>query len=204
MLTFTLSIDPRTSGLMTPSTHFRFAGGWRLALLALALTPAASALTLRDLEREPNMTPKKFAGHFEDFHYDYFPYVQAPEVFLRTETGDCDDYAVMADFILRGRGYHTRIVHVSLAGSDMGHAVCYVDEDRVYLDYNNRKYFFNLTRCTPTLREIATKVARSFERNWTSASEYTYNYKEDRKRVVMTVVKTDDPAKDPDRRRAGS
>lgn len=176
--------------------------GLRLGLVLLGLLPVATAsgLTLRDLERERDMTPKRFANHFEDFHYEYYPYVQAPNVFLRTETGDCDDYAVMADYILRERGFHTRIIHISLAGSDMGHAVCYVNEDRIYLDYNNRKYFFNLTRCDPTLREIATKVARSFERNWTSASEYTYTYKEDRKHVVMTVIKTDDPARDPDRR----
>jgi hypothetical protein len=174
-----------------------------LLMGGLLISPA-SGLTLRELETAPTMSPKAFANRFEDFAYEYCPYVQPPEVFLRTESGDCDDYAILADFILGKRGYHTRIIHISLAGSGIGHAVCYVDNDRVYLDYNNRDVFFNLTRCGASLREIATKVARSFERNWTSASEYTYNYKEDRKHAIMTVVKTDDPARDPDRQSTGS
>lgn len=181
----------------------------RLVLLAmgvwaLATTGLAEGPTLRELERDQKMSPKRFANYFEDFAYEYYPYVQSPEMFLRNRAGDCDDYAVLGDFILRRRGFHTRIIHISLVGSDIGHAVCYVDDDHLYLDYNNRKYFFNLTRCGHTLREIATKVARSFERNWTSASEYTYNYIEDKKRIKMTVVKTDDPSRDPDRQPAAS
>lgn len=173
-------------------------------LLATTASGLARGPTMRELENDPKMTPGRFADYFEDFAYEYFAYVQAPEMFLRNEAGDCDDYAILGNFILNRRGFHTRIIHISLMGSDIGHAVCYVDDDRVYLDYNNRKYFFNLTHCGRTLREIATKVARSFERNWTSASEYTYNYQEDKKHFVMTVIKTDDPARDPDRQSSTS
>lgn len=170
-----------------------------LVLGVLLLTPAMPAVTLRELRADANLTPKRFANHFENFAYEFVPYVQYPEVFLRRRAGDCDDYAILADHILREKGYQTRIVHVSLLGSDIGHAVCYVDDDRVYLDYNNRRFFFNLTRCERSIRAIATKVAKSFERNWTTAAVYTYDYAEDRKKRVMTVVKTDDPALDPDR-----
>jgi hypothetical protein len=191
-----------------PFGRLRRLGAWQLLtgvfLWVLMPANAVSGLTLHELESDPRMTPKSFANRFEDFAYEYCPYVQPPDVFLRDRAGDCDDYAILADHILGGRGYHTRIIHISLTGSDIGHAVCYVDQDRVYLDYNNRAVFFNLTRCGASLREIATKVARSFERNWTSASEYSYSYKDDRKRLRMTVVKTDDPSRDPDRQSAGS
>ena len=66
-------------------------------------------------------------------------------------------------------------------------------ESRAYLDYNNRKYFINLARSGQTIWEIATKVAASFEANWTFASEFTYDYKEAVGRAVFTVVKTDPP-----------
>ena len=41
----------------------------------------------------------------------------------------------------------------------VAHAVCYVTEDKAYLDYNNRKYALNVERCGATLREIAAQVA---------------------------------------------
>jgi len=67
-----------------------------------------------------------------------------------------------------------------------------------YLDYNNRKYFFKLTRSGRRLREIATLVADSFDSNWTFASEFTYHYKDTGITILMTVVKTDPPDTDPD------
>jgi hypothetical protein len=83
----------------------------------------------------------------------------------------------------------------------VAHAVCYIVEDRAYLDYNNRRYSFNLQRSGPSIREIASKVARSLESNWTSATEFTYDYKTEVKNALFTVVKTEPPGNDPDRGR---
>ncbi|MBI2518514.1 MAG: hypothetical protein HYV95_16690 [Opitutae bacterium] len=165
---------------------------------AFALKPT-ERFDLKELESEPNMTPGHFADLFEDFAYDYYPYVQAPDTFLQTRSGDCDDYAILADYILSRRNFKTRLIRVELVGTRINHAVCYVMEKKVYLDFNNRKYAFNLERSSPSIREIATKVADSFEKNWTSATEYTYSYAEGRQRAVRTVVKTDPPERDPDR-----
>jgi len=104
----------------------------------------------------------------------------------------------MADYVLTKDGYDTHLVRIEMIGKNMGHAVCYVTESRAYLDYNNRRYFFKLVRSGRRLREIATLVASSFDANWTFASEFTYNYNDSMKRVVMTVVKTDPPDTDPD------
>jgi hypothetical protein len=86
-----------------------------------------------------------------------------------------------------------------MVGSDISHAVCYVTEKKAYLDYNNRRYFFNLEGAGPTIRQIAAKVADSFEKNWTTATEYSFSYTTYRKIARFTVVKTDPSAKDPDR-----
>ena len=145
------------------------------------------------------MNPKRFAGYFVDFDFATHPFdVQDPETFLQTRSGDCIDYAVMADYVLGKDGFKTRLIRVEMVGKNMGHAICYVTDDRAYLDYNNRRYFSKLTRSSPRLREIATLVANSFDANWTFASEFTYTYKSDVKRIVMTVVKTDPPETDPD------
>jgi hypothetical protein len=169
-----------------------------LALCALAAA-RAHAFTLSDLLTDPKMSPARFAGYFSDFGYDIHPFdVQDPDVFLETRRGDCIDYAVMADYVLKQDGFTTRLIRVEMVGKNMGHAVCYVSQSAAYLDYNNRKYMFKLKRSGRRLREIATDVANSFDANWTFASEFTYTYKEDVKRAVLTVVKTDPPDTDPD------
>ncbi len=177
-----------------------------LGLLLLTTVTAWAALKpsdrfrLRDLEAEPGLTPKQFAGLFENFAYDYSPLVLPPDEFLRDRSGDCDDYAILADHVLRRKGFKTRLVRVVLVGTNIGHSVCYVTENKAYLDYNNRKYFINLARSGESLRSIATKVADSLERNWTSATEYTYTYDEGIKHFVVTVVKKDPPERDADLR----
>ena len=166
------------------------------AMAALALTPL-DALTLDELLLDPEMTPKRFAALFENFEYDYHPEVKPARAFLASRRGDCDDYAILADYVLGRKNYDTRMIHVRMVGR-IAHAVCYVRESKAYLDYNNRRVFFNLQRSGMSLREIATRVADSFEANWTTASEFTYDYGEDRKQFGATVVKTDPRSSDPD------
>lgn len=191
---------------MRLSVAFRFS---LLALAGVALAPAGRAALkpterfhLQELERAPKMSPREFANLFEHFRYTYYPYVQRVEDFLEYRDGDCDDYAVLADHILGGKDYHTRLVRVSMAGSDIAHVICYVNENKAYLDYNNRKYTVNLERAGTSLRQIAAKVADSFEKNWTSATEFTFTYADYRKTNRYTVVKTDPPERDPDRQAA--
>ncbi|MCF3650852.1 hypothetical protein [Synoicihabitans lomoniglobus] len=164
---------------------------------------SASGVTLPELEHLPKLTPKKFAAKFADFDYRYYREVQPAEVFLRDKVGDCDDYAVLADYILPLRGYETRLIHVRLAGR-IAHAVCYVTEDNAYLDYNNRSVFFRLTKSRPTLRAIAEKVADSLDANWTTASEFSYSYESDRKTILATVARNAPPEDDPPIGRANS
>jgi hypothetical protein len=145
------------------------------------------------------MTPRRFANYFEDFQYKEFTEVQDPEVFLRTETGNCQDYAILGDYVLGRRGYDTHLVHVRMVGQ-IAHDVCFVTPSKAFLDYNLRAYYRNLEPSGPTVREIASKVAEMFKSNWTSASEFTYTYDEGVKHMTFTVVKTDPPSEDPDHR----
>lgn len=173
------------------------------SILAASLFGALKStekFTLQELENAPGLTSRQFANLFEHFTFTFRPYVQDPEVFLAEQDGDCDDYAILADHVLRRHGLSTRIIQVRLVGTNVDHAVCYVTQDKAYLDYNNRKYSFNLQRSKPLIRDIAEKVADSLERNWASAFEFTFNYEDRRKQRVFVVVKTDEPKLDPDRR----
>lgn len=165
---------------------------WLLAAGRTFATPLPPELS------DPGLTPKRFAAYFADFEDEVGVEVQTPAEFLSRRRGDCDDYAILADHVLKQHGYGTRLVHVRMVGR-IAHAICYVFEDRAYLDYNNRKFFFTLQRCGPTLREIATRVADWFEANWTSASEFTYDYESAQKRFRITIVKTAPPESDQDR-----
>jgi hypothetical protein len=165
-----------------------------LALPCLTIGNSLPAATLIELLSDSKMNPKRFANHFEDFAYEFHQEIQPPDVFLSSKRGDCDDYAVLADLVLKRKGFGTRLVQVRLAGQ-VDHAVCYVNESSAYLDYNNRAVFFTLAKSGATLREIASKVAASLEANWTTAFEFSYNGRA--KELVATVVKTDPPASDP-------
>ena len=170
---------------------------WVLAVLVPATFVELHALTLDDLLNDRKMTPKRFANYFGDFDFEVHDYVQDPNAFLDSRKGDCQDYATLADYVLSRKGYNTRLIHIRLEGRE-AHAVCYVTESRAYLDYNNRVYFINLQKCGPRIRQIADKVAESFEGNWTSASEFTYDLNADKKHFGRTVVKTEPPEQDPD------
>lgn len=155
------------------------------------------AITLADLTNDPKLNAKRFAAHFEHFEYEFHPEVQPPDVFLETQRGDCDDYAILANYVLQRHGIGTRLVRISLVGR-IAHDVCYVVPNQGYLDFNNRRYASTVEGCRQRLRAIAAQVADSFEANWTSVSEYAYDYETARKVIRMTVVKTEAAGRDPD------
>ncbi|HEX3729771.1 MAG TPA: hypothetical protein VHV47_08200 [Opitutaceae bacterium] len=167
-------------------------------LLAVLALGRLEGVTVADLLNEAKLNPHRFANHFESFDYEYADGVQPGDVFLSRQKGDCDDYAILADYVLGRRGFATRLIHVNLVGRT-AHDICDVAQARGYLDYNLRSYFRNVQGSGRTLREIADKVADSFAANWTSISVYSYTYDEDVKHLTMTVVKTDPPSEDADR-----
>lgn len=161
--------------------------GWRSLLLCL-LPLSLLAVTLDELLNTEKMTPRKFASYFKDFEYKFHEEIQNPDVFLSTKSGDCDDYAIMADRVLRKHGFKTRLISIRMPGL-LTHVVCYVDDEKLYLDFNNRVYLSRTEKADPDLRDIAKKVAKSFEANWTSVSEFTY--REGAKELIKTISKTD-------------
>ena len=160
-----------------------------MCLIFPLLVAGLGALTLDQLLERSQDVAKEVCRTLRGFRVRDPPFdVQDPEVFLSTRTGDCIDYAVLADYVLKRNGYDTRLIRVEMVGKNMGHAVCYVTQDRIYMDYNNRRYFLSLVRSGPSIREIATRVAASFDAHWTFASEFTYDYNTSIKKVVLTVV----------------
>lgn len=154
------------------------------------LSVQVSAVTLDELQNDSNLTPEKFARYFSNFEFRFRAEVQPPEVFLATRSGDCDDYATLADMVLREKGYTPHLVAVRM--DNMVHVVCYIEETGTLLDYNNRRHLQRAVPCEGTLEAIATKVARSFNSQWTSVSAFTYE--SGLKRLVRTVL--DDHVRD--------
>lgn len=162
-----------------------------LGLLASGIAAPAdlNALTVDELVDNPRLNARKFASYFGDFAYEFNNPIQSAPAFLSREKGDCDDYAVLADFVLKKHRLDTRLIHIRLAGR-IAHAVCYVSDNKAYLDYNNRSVFFTLTRSGPDIRDIASKVAQSLESSWTTASEFSYSYSTRRKTMITTISQT--------------
>ncbi len=155
-----------------------------LCLTLLAVLPGR-AVTLEQLRNDPKLTPARFAKYFADFEFEAHVEVQAPDVFLATQRGDCDDYATLAASILKEKGYTTRLIGIRLPNAT--HVVCYVEETKSYLDFNNRGFMIRTASCSNDVREIAKKVAKSFDDSWKWACEFTFE--NGQRHLVNTIMK---------------
>lgn len=153
-----------------------------LAATLVALN--TGAFTLDELRARQDLTPVKLASLFNDFEFQFRGKIQKPEAFLKSRSGDCDDYATFAAGILREKGYTTRLIAVRMP--KVVHVICYVEEAGCYLDYNEHSPRVQVVRCGPEISAIASSVARGLNLNWSSASEFTYEAPT--KRLVKTVV----------------
>lgn len=161
---------------------FAARGAFLTALFGFSISTLG--LTLEEIRNAPDLTPGKLAAYFSDFEYKFRREIQSPKVFLATRSGDCDDFSTLAASILREKGFTPRLITVRMRG--IVHVVCYVEETRSYLDYNNRAYRERTVSSGPEIESIAESVARSYELEWTSASEFTYGDRA--KRLVRTVL----------------
>ena len=160
---------------------------WKLLslLAAIFLFNAAPcpAVTLEQLRQEPNLTPERLIGYFRDFKFQLGEKVQAPEIFLAAQSGDCDDFASLVAEVLRERKYTTRLIAVFMDGQT--HVICYVDEIKGYLDYNHRQDRTAVQATTGDLEDMADKVAAYFRLPWRSVGEVTYQSGERRIGRIM-------------------
>jgi len=143
-----------------------------------------SAITLNELRRVPNMTPEIFASYFSNFEFKFHDEVQDHEKFLASKSGDCDDYATLAADVLGRNGYTPRLIAVRMKGET--HVVCYINETKSYLDYNCRKDEMKTVPCSGEIKDIARKVAKSFDRDWVATYQFTYS--EGVKRLVQSII----------------
>jgi hypothetical protein len=146
-------------------------------LLGVALVPASS----------PAETPEHFAHQFAKFKFEFHAEVQDPAVFLKTQKGDCDDFATLADDVLTREGYTTHLIAVRMPGET--HVVLYVDEIHGYLDYNFRAAKHPVLNSDGNLQHLATQVADTFHVPWTAV--YEFNYHHQMKHLVTDIVMND-------------
>jgi hypothetical protein len=159
-------------------------GLWLIAALFLCFS--AQAVTLEELVATPNLTPETLAARFSDFEFKFHEEVQNPHVFLASQSGDCDDYATVAAYVLSKHGYSPRLIAIRMKGET--HVVCYIPETKTYLDYNCRKDLKKTVPCSGEITDIARKVALSFGRDWVATYEFTFSFDENVKRLVDRIV----------------
>ena len=155
-------------------------------IIGLFLICPTRAVTLTEIENTPDLTPERFAHFFSHFEFKFHGEIQSQENFLATESGDCDDYAILASQVLRKHGYSPRLITVRMP--KVVHVVCYIPEVNAYLDYNARASASGVVPSGSTIAEIARSVARSYGAKWSSASEFTFE--QGAKRLVKTVLES--------------
>ena len=149
--------------------------GATLALLLLGAAfwaPRLNAVTLKELRDDAKLTPETLMHRFANFKFRLSDEVQPRNIFLASQTGDCDDFATLAADVLREKGYGAHLIAVFM--ERQVHVVCYVAEATAYLDYNNRKKASPLVSTNGRLPDMADQVAQSFRSTWSCVMEYTF------------------------------
>ena len=152
----------------------------------LLVGSSVQAVTVDEIRNTDKLTPDRFAAFFSDFKFKFHDEVQDPGVFLKSKSGDCDDYATVAADVLESHGYTPRLIAVRMKGET--HVICYIDETKSYLDYNCRKDDKKTVSCGSSITEIARSVADSFGKDWIATYEFTYSKKEKVKRLVNQII----------------
>lgn len=134
----------------------------------LCLNQAASAQTplpFLSFQIFDHLSPKEFSKflkkNFEFVEdqklFGVEDYWQSPEEFLKRRKGDCEDYALFTDYILKSQGVESWVISFYDA-SGYGHTVTFfrsgekfnvINEDRLY-NYQTKTLAEGLTKIHPT------------------------------------------------------
>jgi hypothetical protein len=167
------SIRESTASLSHWASNRRTISRFTISLvltLFCAPTLFGQALTVRMLREHPDLTPGVFMAYFRDFSFKLGDQLQDPDLFLATRTGDCDDFASLAETLLREKNFTTKLVAIFMDGQT--HVVCYVQEVQGYLDYNLRGRDIPLQPSSGQLEDIADQVSAYFRTPWRSVAEF--------------------------------
>ena len=104
------------------------------------------------------------------------------------------DYMVLADSVLSGQGYPSRLLLVRMPGI-LSDDVCYVTAPESFICYDTTNQAFGLESSGPAIRQIAITLSTSLGQNWTSASEFSYS--NGVTTILATVVEADPASTDP-------
>jgi hypothetical protein len=104
------------------------------------------------------------------------------------------DYMVLADAVLSGQGYSSRLLLVRMPGV-ISEDVCYVTAQNNFICYNAASQAFSLEPSSPAIRQIAATLSTMLGQNWTSASEISYS--NGVTNILATVVEADPASSDP-------
>lgn len=145
-------------------------------LLAVAVfSPDTAFAHYEDLDELMRMvhTPDELARFYSrDFETrQVIPISSQPQrEFLRTKSGNCEDFAILSQDVLGRLGIKSEIVYMKFRGLQIGHAVCMWKEGSYYSFFDNRKLIrTNMTSLEGVLRtyypdiECCTGCERGFD-----------------------------------------
>lgn len=104
------------------------------------------------------------------------------------------DYMVLADSVLSGKGYPSRLLLVCMPGIP-SEDVCYVTAQNSFIYYDTTNLAFGLESSGSAIRQIANTLSTSLGQNWTSASEFSYS--NGVSSILATVVEAEPASSDP-------
>ncbi|MCF7762169.1 MAG: fibronectin type III domain-containing protein [Verrucomicrobia bacterium] len=105
-----------------------------------------------------------------------------------------DSVPVLADQVLRKKGFTTHLVVVRMAGGS-GREFCHVAGPESYIDYDERSAIVSVGSSGGSIRDVASRFASRLGMDWTSASQFVYV--DGARKILATVEKAASPQLDP-------
>lgn len=104
----------------------------------LISVPPLFPSTVKDPVTLSNWLKKDFTFQEEPVGKDHWKY---PKEMLKDKGGDCEDFALLARYVLKELGYKTYLIGVFYKDQDIGHAITIIrHRDRTFSYFSNQDY----------------------------------------------------------------
>ena len=96
-------------------------------------------------------------------------YWKTPKETVRDKGGDCEDFAILAQYVLKKLGYNAYVVVIKYSDTEFMHAICVLKHKDGTFSYYSNKYYFG--RRFASVPELLSCHAITWKKAWVVVSK---------------------------------
>lgn len=119
--------------------------------------------TVRDPNSLSNWLSKNFVYQSEEVEH-----WNTPQETVRDKFGDCDDFGILVEYVLKKLGYRVYLIAIDYYEKDSGHILCIIKHKNKTYSYFSNQFFYG--KKYKSIPELLTAHARLEGVKWKKAS----------------------------------